>query len=52
MVSFEGLPPADPSLIRSGTERPYPRDLLNHPFIVRSESKNVNMTKWVDYIID
>jgi mitogen-activated protein kinase kinase len=34
-------------LIRDGTLRPYPRDLLTHPFIVRSDAKNVNMAKWV-----
>lgn len=32
--------------------RPYPRELLKHPFIVRSESKNVNMAKWVDYLLN
>lgn len=35
------------SLIRSGTERPYPWQLLQHPFILTSESKKVNMGKWV-----
>ncbi|OCF37132.1 STE/STE7/MKK protein kinase [Kwoniella heveanensis CBS 569] len=34
-------------LIRSGTERPYPWQLLQHPFIVANESKKVNMAKWV-----
>ena len=35
------------SLVRSGTERQYPWQLLSHPFIVTSESKKVNMGKWV-----
>jgi hypothetical protein len=35
------------SLVRSGTDRPYPRQLLSHPYIVTSESKKVNMAKWV-----
>ena len=39
------------SLIRDGTLRPYPRDLLQHPFIKQSEAKNVNMAKWVAAIL-
>ncbi|ODO06908.1 hypothetical protein I350_04269 [Cryptococcus amylolentus CBS 6273] len=34
-------------LIRSGTDRPYPWQLLQHPFIIASEAKKVNMAKWV-----
>nr|XP_019009192.1 STE/STE7/MKK protein kinase [Kwoniella pini CBS 10737]OCF47973.1 STE/STE7/MKK protein kinase [Kwoniella pini CBS 10737] len=34
-------------LIRSGTDRPYPWQLLEHPFIVANEAKKVNMAKWV-----
>ncbi|WVQ96131.1 hypothetical protein IAU59_003233 [Kwoniella sp. CBS 9459] len=34
-------------LIRSGTARPYPWQLLQHPFIIANESKKVNMAKWV-----
>ncbi|KAL7424917.1 Protein kinase C signaling pathway involved MAPKK protein [Cryptotrichosporon argae] len=34
-------------LIKSGTDRPYPRELLVHPFIVSSDAKRVNMAKWV-----
>ncbi|WVR08200.1 hypothetical protein IAU60_005247 [Kwoniella sp. DSM 27419] len=34
-------------LIRSGTDRPYPWQLLEHPFLVANESKKVNMAKWV-----
>ncbi|GFZ50073.1 mitogen-activated protein kinase kinase [Saitozyma sp. JCM 24511] len=34
-------------LIRDGAERPYPRQLLQHPWIVTSEAKKVNMAKWV-----
>lgn len=39
------------SLIRSGTERPYPRQLLQHPFIIRAEHKNVNMARWVGGLV-
>lgn len=42
---------AHTSLIRDGTQRPYPRDLLSHPFIRRSEAKNVNMAKWIAKIL-
>jgi mitogen-activated protein kinase kinase len=35
------------SLIRSPQERPYPRDLLNHPWILESERRNLNLAKWV-----
>ncbi|WWC95522.1 hypothetical protein V866_002387 [Kwoniella sp. B9012] len=34
-------------LIRSGTDRPYPWQLLQHPFIIANEAKKVNMAKWV-----
>ncbi|WWC92964.1 uncharacterized protein L201_007927 [Kwoniella dendrophila CBS 6074] len=34
-------------LIRSGTDRPYPWQLLQHPFIITNEAKKVNMAKWV-----
>ncbi|WRT69540.1 uncharacterized protein IL334_006527 [Kwoniella shivajii] len=34
-------------LIRSGTDRPYPWQLLQHPFILTNEAKKVNMAKWV-----
>ncbi|WVW86759.1 hypothetical protein I302_108813 [Kwoniella bestiolae CBS 10118] len=37
----------DTCLIRSGTERPYPWQLLQHPFIIANEAKKVNMAKWV-----
>jgi len=40
------------SLIRSGTERPYPRELLQHPFILLNETKRVNMAKWVAALCD
>jgi mitogen-activated protein kinase kinase len=39
-------------LIRSGTERPYPRELLQHPFILLNETKRVNMAKWVAALCD
>ncbi|KAI9633024.1 kinase-like domain-containing protein [Dioszegia hungarica] len=45
--SFMGL-----CLIRSGTERPSPRELLSHPFILTSEAKKVNMAKWVAALLD
>ena len=35
------------SLIRSGSDRPYPWQLLQHPFIITSEAKKVNMGKWI-----
>lgn len=38
------------SLIRSANERPYPRDLLKHPWIVESSKRNVNLAKWVTAI--
>lgn len=34
-------------LTRDGALRPYPRDLLTHDFILRSESRKVPMAKWV-----
>lgn len=40
------------SLIRSGTNRPYPWQLLQHPFIVANEAKKVNMAKWVAALCD
>ncbi|EIW71677.1 hypothetical protein TREMEDRAFT_73380 [Tremella mesenterica DSM 1558] len=39
-------------LIRSGTDRPYPWQLLQHPFILTSEAKKVNMAKWVAALCD
>ncbi|OXC68753.1 hypothetical protein AYX13_02679 [Cryptococcus neoformans] len=39
-------------LIRSGTNRPYPWQLLQHPFIVANEAKKVNMAKWVAALCD
>jgi len=38
------------SLIRSANDRPYPRDLLKHPWIVESSRRNVNLAKWVTAI--
>lgn len=35
------------SLIRSATERPYPRELLRHPWIVENSKRNINLAKWV-----
>lgn len=43
---------ADISLNRDSKARPAPRQLLQHPYIVRSESKNVNMAKWVNALVD
>jgi mitogen-activated protein kinase kinase len=40
------------SLIRSGTDRPYPRELLQHPFIKSNETKKINMGKWVAALCD
>ncbi|KAJ9098093.1 hypothetical protein QFC20_006041 [Naganishia adeliensis] len=34
-------------LIRDAQERPYPRDLLKHPWIVESSKRNINLAKWV-----
>ncbi|ORY34896.1 kinase-like domain-containing protein [Naematelia encephala] len=39
-------------LIRSGTERPYPWQLLQHPFITCNDSKKINMAKWVATLCD
>ncbi|WWD20155.1 hypothetical protein CI109_104631 [Kwoniella shandongensis] len=39
-------------LIRSGTERPYPWQLLRHPFIITTETKKINMAKWVAALCD
>lgn len=42
---------SNPSLIRDGKTRPIPKQLLVHPYIVRSEAKNVNMAKWVNALV-
>ncbi|KAK1923750.1 kinase-like domain-containing protein [Papiliotrema laurentii] len=39
-------------LIRSGTERPYPWQLLQHPYITASDAKKVNMAKWIATLSD
>nr|ODN91137.1 STE/STE7/MKK protein kinase [Cryptococcus depauperatus CBS 7841] len=39
-------------LIRSGTDRPYPWQLLQHPFILANETRKINMAKWVAALCD
>lgn len=40
------------SLTRNASDRPYPRELLQHPYIITSENKKVNMAKWVAALCD
>jgi mitogen-activated protein kinase kinase len=39
--------PVHSSLIRDAQQRPYPRDLLKHPWIIESSKRNINLAKWV-----
>ncbi|BEI83286.1 hypothetical protein CcaverHIS002_0311540 [Cutaneotrichosporon cavernicola] len=38
-------------LTRDPTERPKPAELLDHPFIVRIEGKNIKMDKWIERLM-
>lgn len=39
-------------LTRVPKDRPYPRELLKHPWIVESEKRNLNLAKWVAMVCD
>ncbi|KAJ9125506.1 hypothetical protein QFC22_000467 [Naganishia vaughanmartiniae] len=34
-------------LVRDPSQRPYPRDLFKHPWIIDSSKRNINLAKWV-----
>ncbi|CED84464.1 mitogen-activated protein kinase kinase [Phaffia rhodozyma] len=39
-------------LIPSAADRPYPRDLLRHPFVRQSERRKTDLAKWIAHIWD